>query len=100
MLTRNRTFTVIDIIPILIFIPIVMLDFLVGFLILRGKTAAILLSTIYATLIFLSNFLRLIFPFYFDMMTIPFYSSFMELLLLMFMGILWLNSEWVRDPPD
>ena len=100
VLTFNRTYTITDIFPLLIFIPIVILDFLVGFYILRGKTPAILLSTLYASVIFLPNILRLIFPFSLDFMSIPFYSSFVELLLVVFMGILWLNKEWVRDPAD
>lgn len=100
ILTFNRTFTISDIIPVLYFIPIVILDFLIGFFILRGKTMAILFSTIYATIIFLPNILRLFFPFYLDIISIPFYSSFIELLSVMFMGILWVNREWVRDPSD
>ena len=98
--TFNRTFTIIDIIPVLIFIPIVILDFLVGFYIVRGKTPAIFLSTIYATYISFPRILRLILPFSFDIMSIVFYSSFVELLLVMFMGILWLNREWVRDSAE
>ncbi|TFG31832.1 hypothetical protein EU528_05065 [Candidatus Thorarchaeota archaeon] len=100
ILSFNRTFTISDIVPVLIFIPIVILDFLIGFYILDGSATAITFSTIYATFIFLPNIFRLIFPFYLDILTIPFYSSFVELLLVMFMGILRLNIEWVRDPSD
>ncbi len=98
--TFNRTFTIIDIIPVLILIPIVILDFLVGFYIVKGKLYAILVSTIYATFIFLFNILRLIHPISFDILSISFYSSFVELLLVMFLGIITLNREWVRDSAD
>ena len=87
--------------PVLIvgFSPLIILDLLFGFLLLMRKNKVILPITIYVSLIGIPFPLMALVSIFNPMLLLG-YSFTVEMLLIAFLGLMWVNREWVRDSSD